>query len=55
MADYRKMYLHLCDAVEQALEVMESCQELEEKLLRSHAILTEGMQTCEGIYVETEE
>lgn len=30
MADYRKMYLHLCSAAERTPEIMESCQEMEE-------------------------
>ena len=54
MADYQKMYFQLCVAVERALEVMESGSESGEKLRRSQALLVEGMQACEEIYVETE-
>jgi hypothetical protein len=54
MADYRKMYFQLCAAVERALEVMESDSESGAKLCRGQALLMEGMQACEDIYVETE-
>ncbi len=54
MADYQKMYFQLCVAVERALEVMESGSESGEKLRRGQALLVEGMQACEDIYVETE-
>lgn len=49
MADYRKMYFQLCDAVERALEVMESDSESGAKLCRGQALLMEGMQACEDI------
>ena len=42
MADYRKMYFQLCDAVERALEVMESDSESGAKLCRGQALLVEA-------------
>ena len=49
MADYRKMYLHLVDAVARTLDIPD------QKLFLSHALLAEGLQTCETIYVESDE
>ena len=54
MADYQKMYFQLCVAVARAREVMGSDSESGEKLRHGQALLVEGRQACEDIYVETE-
>ena len=43
MADYKKMYLHLCNAVTDALESMEKAAD----------ILKRAQQNCEDIYIDT--
>ena len=57
MADYRKMYLHLVDAVARTmvLGILDSSRAPDQKLFLSHALLAEGLQTCETIYVESDE
>ena len=55
MADYRKMYLHLVDAVARTLDILDSSRAPDQKLFLSHALLTEGLQDCETIYVESDE
>lgn len=54
MADYRKMYFQLCDAVERTLEVMESNPDAKQAVLLGKALLIDAQQDCEDIYVETE-
>lgn len=54
MADYRKMYLRLCDAVERALEVMESNPDVKQAALLAKVLLISAQQDCEDIYIETE-
>jgi|GEM_PF-2245722 len=55
MADYRKMYLHLVDAVARTLDILDSSRAPDQKLFLSHALLAEGLQDCETIYVESDE
>ena len=55
MADYRKRYLHLVDAVARTLDILDSSRAQDQKLFLSHALLAEGLQTCETIYVESDE
>lgn len=55
MADYRKMYLHLVDAVARTLDILDSSRAPDQKLFLSHALLAEGLQICETIYVESDE
>ena len=54
MADYRRMYLRLYNAVERALEVMESNPDAKQAVLLGKALLINAQQDCEDIYVETE-
>lgn len=54
MADYQKMYLQLFDAVECAVEIMDSNRDPEQKVRLSKALLTGAQQGCEDIYAETE-
>ncbi len=54
MADYRRMYLRLYDAVERALEVMESNPDAKQAVLLGKALLINAQQECEDIYIETE-
>lgn len=54
MADYRRMYLRLYDAVERALEVMESNPDAKQAVLLGKALLINAQQECEDIYVDTE-
>lgn len=55
MADYRKMYLRLADEVARTLDILDSTRETDQKLFLSRALLAEGLQNCEEIYVDTEE
>lgn len=55
MADYRKMYLHLVDAVARTLDILDSSRAPDQKLFLSHALLAEALQDCETIYVESDE
>lgn len=55
MADYRKMYLHLVDAVARTLDILDSSRAPDQKLFLSHALLAEGLQTCGTIYAESDE
>lgn len=54
MADYRKMYVVLLDAVEKTLRVLEE-KNCDAKIARARAIteLTRGELACEEIYIET--
>lgn len=54
MADYKKMYLTMFHASEDALHLLEgSCGE-EETLRRAVDVLTAAQQRCEDIYTEGE-
>ena len=55
MADYRKMYLHLVDKAEQALDILDSNRDPGQKVFLAKALLATGLQNCEDIYIETDE
>ena len=55
MADYEKLYLHLADAAERTLKVLDSDRDPGQKTFLAKALLAAGMQECEDIYVETTE
>lgn len=54
MADYQTMYLRLFDAVERTLNILESPRDDQQKVFLSRALLAQGQQNCENIYVDTE-
>ncbi len=54
MADYQRMYLRLFDAVERTLELMDTDPDPAHAALVGRALLIDGQQACEDIYVETE-
>ena len=52
MPDYRKMYLRLFEATEEALEVLEHSRDPDAPLIR--ALLTTTQQECENIFTKTD-
>ena len=54
MADYKKMYLTMFHAAEDALNLLEGCCGEEETLQRAVNVLTAAQQRCEDIYAEGE-
>ena len=58
MADYKKMYLALFHATEQAIKRLSQLPVPDSEIaLRSEVIslLAQGQQQCEDIYIETDE
>ena len=55
MADYQRMYLHLVDAAERTLDILDFDRDPEQKAFLAKALLAAGVQDCEDIYVETAE
>ena len=54
MADYKKMYLTMFHAAEDALNLMEGSCGDGETLQRAADVLTAAQQRCEDIYAEDE-
>lgn len=54
MADYKKMYLTMFHASEDALNLLVGCAGDGEALQRAVNVLTAAQQRCEDIYTEDE-
>ena len=54
MADYKKMYLTMFHASEDALNLLEGCGGEEETLQQVVNVLAAAQQRCEDIYAEGE-
>ncbi len=54
MADYKKMYLTMFHAAEDALNLLEGCCGEEAALQRAVNVLAAAQQRCEDIYAEGE-
>ena len=54
MADYQKMYYKLMDAVENALEILETTDaEAEFRCKKAASLLICGEQVCQELYIRT--
>ena len=53
MADYKKMYLTMFHASEDALNLLVGCAGDGETLQRAVNVLTAAQQRCEDLYVES--